>query len=311
MKVVGFGTVAMDVLMQTAELPQEDGFAVIERSTYLPGGSGTNVISQVSRLGAKCGFVAQIGDDTIGQQIRQSLRNESIDDRGLKVLPGGSSLHTKIHVDAKGKKFILLDMGTAFLSLERDDEDIAYCLQGDILYTDLLPGTATIAAVKAAKAAGRKTVFNMQVGLGMMESMGVSKEMILDTLQYLDVFAPCRDGLFALAGTTDLDEAKNYIRRYFKGVLLITLGSEGSLAYDENNAVVRVPIDRRAKVVDTTGAGDSYLGGFIYSYLVEQRSLKDAMWFSTVCAACTCSKIGARSGPSLSEVEALLDPTAI
>ena len=238
MKVVGFGTVAMDVLMQTAELPQEDGFAVIERSTYLPGGSGTNVISQVSRLGAKCGFVAQIGDDTIGQQIRQSLRNESIDDRGLKVLPGGSSLHTKILVDAKGKKFILLDMGTAFLSLERDDEDIAYCLQGDILYTDLLPGTATIAAVKAAKAAGRKTVFNMQVGLGMMESMGVSKEMILDTLQYLDVFAPCRDGLFALAGTTDLDEAKNYIRRYFKGVLLITLGSEGSLAYDENNAVV-------------------------------------------------------------------------
>ena len=75
MNVVGFGTVAMDVLMQTAELPAEDGFAVIEKSEYLPGGSGTNVIAQLSRLGASCGFVAQIGDDTVGAQIRQSLRD--------------------------------------------------------------------------------------------------------------------------------------------------------------------------------------------------------------------------------------------
>ena len=90
MNVVGFGTVAMDVLMQTAELPAEDGFAVIEKSEYLPGGSGTNVIAQLSRLGASCGFVAQIGDDTVGAQIRQSLRDEGIDDSGLNVLATSS-----------------------------------------------------------------------------------------------------------------------------------------------------------------------------------------------------------------------------
>lgn len=306
MNVVGFGTVAMDVLMQTAELPAEDGFAVIEKSEYLPGGSGTNVIAQLSRLGASCGFVAQIGDDTVGAQIRQSLRDEGIDDSGLNVLPGGQSLHTKILVDAKGRKFILLDMGTAFLSLPDKPENVAYCLRGDILYTDLLPGAATIAAVKAAKAQGKKTVFNMQIGLPMMEGMGVSKEMILDVLPHLDVFAPCRDGLFALAGTQDVAEAAAYVRQYFKGLLLVTLGGEGSVAYEADGTVTRVPVDTRAAVVDTTGAGDSYLGGFIYDYLIRQRPLRDAMWFATVCAGCTCGKMGARSGPTLAQVEALL-----
>ena len=306
MNVVGFGTVAMDVLMQTAELPAEDGFAVIEKSEYLPGGSGTNVIAQLSRLGASCGFVAQIGDDTVGAQIRQSLRDESIDDSGLNVLPGGQSLHTKILVDAKGRKIILLDMGTAFLSLPDKPENVAYCLRGDILYTDLLPGAATIAAVKAAKAQGKKTVFNMQIGLPMMEGMGVSKEMILDVLPHLDVFAPCRDGLFALAGTQDVAEAAAYVRQYFKGLLLVTLGGEGSVAYEADGTVTRVPVDTRAAVVDTTGAGDSYLGGFIYDYLIRQRPLRDAMWFATVCAGCTCGKMGARSGPTLAQVEALL-----
>lgn len=306
MNVVGFGTVAMDVLMQTAELPTEDGFAVIEKSTYLPGGSGTNVIAQLSRLGARCGFVAQIGDDTIGSQIRQSLLNEGIDDGGLNVLPGAQSLHTKILVDAKGRKFILLDMGTAFLSLEDKPENVTYCLQGDILYTDLLPGAATIAAVKAAKSAGKKTVFNMQVGLPTMEGMGVSRQMLLDVLPHLDVFAPCREGLFALAGTDDVAQAAAFVRQYFKGLLLVTLGGQGSVAYKPDGTVTAVPVDDRAQVVDTTGAGDSYLGGFIFDYLIRQRPLRDAMWFATVCAGFTCGRMGARSGPTLEQAKALL-----
>lgn len=306
MDVVGFGTVAMDILMQTAELPAEDGFAVIEKSVYLPGGSGTNVIAQLSRLGAACGFVAQIGDDTVGAQIRQSLRDEGIDDSGLCVQEGGQSLHTKILVDAKGRKFILLDMGTAFLQLEDRPENVAYCMKGDILYTDLLPGAATIAAVKAARAQGKKTVFNMQIGLPMMEGMGVSRQMIQDVLPYVDVFAPCREGLFALAGTQKPEEAVAYVRQYFDGLLLLTLGSEGSNAYEPDGGVTHVPADARAKVTDTTGAGDSYLGGFIYDYLIRRRPLREAMWFATVCAGCTCGKMGARSGPTLAQVEALL-----
>ncbi len=302
---VGLATVAMDVIMQTQELPKEDGFAVIEKSTYLPGGSGTNVISQLARLGDPCGFVAQIGDDTVGAQIRQSLLDEKIDDAGLKVLKGGSSLHTKILVDASGKKFILLDMGDAFLSLNLEERDLAYCLKGDIFYTDLLPGKAAIAAAQAAFEHGKKVVCNLQIGLPLMEGMGVSREDILGVLKYVDVFAPCREGLFALAGTEDLREALHFLRPYFSGLLLVTLGGEGSAAFDEADRETRISIPR-AEVVDTTGAGDSYLGAFIHAYLIAKMPLREAMEFAACCAAITCGKIGARSGPNLMEAEEFL-----
>lgn len=302
---VGLATVAMDVIMQTRELPKEDGFAVIEKSSYLPGGSGTNVISQLARLGDPCGFVAQIGDDTVGAQIRQSLLDEGIDDAGLKVRKGGSSLHTKILVDASGKKFILLDMGDAFLSLDPEEKDLEYCLKGDIFYTDLLPGKAAIAAAKAAFEHGKKIVFNLQVGLPLMEGMGVSREDILGVLKYVDVFAPCREGLFALTGTENLREALNFLRGYFFGILLITLGGEGSVAFDEADRETRVSVPK-AEVVDTTGAGDSYLGAFIHAYLIAGMPLWEAMKFAACCAAITCGKIGARSGPTLTEAEEFL-----
>lgn len=302
---VGLATVAMDVIMQTQELPKEDGFAVIEKSTYLPGGSGTNVISQLARLGNPCGFVAQIGDDTVGVQIRKSLLDEGIDDAGLKVLVGGSSLHTKVLVDASGKKFILLDMGDAFLSLDLEKQDLAYCLRGDIFYTDLLPGKAAIAAAKAAFEHGRNVVCNLQIGLPLMEGMGVSKEDILGALKYIDIFAPCREGLFALAGTQDLHEALRFLRPYFSGLLLVTLGGEGSAAFDEAGRETRITTPK-AEVVDTTGAGDSYLGAFIHAYLIAKLPLREAMEFAACCAAITCGKIGARSGPNLTEAEEFL-----
>src|SRR5512145_1296526 len=114
MDIVGLGTVAMDIVLEVDALPGEDGFAVIKGRSYLPGGSGTNVIAQAARLGAKAGFVAQIGDDPLGSEIRDSLASEGVDASGLVVKKGGTSLHTEIVVDARGKKFILLDLGDAF-----------------------------------------------------------------------------------------------------------------------------------------------------------------------------------------------------
>ena len=59
----------------------------------------------------------------------------------------------------------------------------------------------------------------------------------------------------------------------------------------------------KIQTVDTTGAGDSYIGGFIYSYFLEKRELKEAMKFASACAAYTCTGLGARFSPTLEEVK--------
>lgn len=160
---------------------------------------------------------------------------------------------------------------------------------------------AALAGLKAARTVGVKTVFNMQVGLSTMNNMGISRKDILSSLSLVDVFAPCREGLYELAGTTDLVKARDFLRQYCDGILLFTLGDHGSVSFDRDNKQFSVPI-HHVTPVDTTSAGDSYIGAFIWSYLLENHDLEKSMVFATDCAAYTCSGLGARYSPTLQQI---------
>ena len=299
--VVGIGTVAADIIKKVDKLPAADGFAVILETTFLPGGSGSNVITQVSRLSGRCAYIAQVGDDSVGSVVVNSLKDEKVDASWIVVKKQGSTIHTEIVVDSQGEKFILLSLGDSFLSLKPSDVNYGLLDQATVYFTDLLPGEPTIEGLKRAKEKGLRTIVNMQVNLATMTGLGVDKETILKALPYIDVFAPCREGFYDLCGTQDLIQAKEYIRTVFKHTLLVTLGSKGSVAFDEQDQTISVA-PQPVKVVDTTGAGDSYLGGFIYKYFIDQSDLKTSMEFATRCAAFTCGGLGARSCPTLKDV---------
>ena len=297
----GLGTLAMDVLMKVDALPKEDGFCMVLDSERQPGGSGTNVIVQLARLGAKCGYSGAVGDDGLGQEVISSLEQENVNAENMVMKKGSITLHTDIVIDRNGSKFIMLNMGDAFGSLDAKEAALDQICKSKVFYTDLLPKNAALTALKEAKKAGVTTVFNLQVGLGTMEGLGVSKEEILESLAYVDIFAPCREGLYAITGTEDLDKCRDYLRKYCSGLLLFTLGDQGSAAYLGNEAKLTVPI-KKVNTVDTTGAGDSYMGSFIYSYCLQGKELEDSMRFASVCAAHTCTGFGARFSPKLEEV---------
>lgn len=297
----GLGTLAMDVLMKVDALPKEDGFCMVLDNERQPGGSGTNVIVQLARLGAKCGYSGAVGDDGLGQEVISSLEQENVNAENMVMKKGSITLHTDIVIDRNGSKFIMLNMGDAFGSLDAKEAALDQICKSKVFYTDLLPKNAALTALKEAKKAGVTTVFNLQVGLGTMEGLGVSKEEILESLAYVDIFAPCREGLYAITGTEDLDKCRDYLRKYCSGLLLFTLGDQGSAAYMGNEAKLTVPI-KKVNTVDTTGAGDSYMGSFIYSYCLQGKELEDSMRFASVCAAHTCTGFGARFSPKLEEV---------
>lgn len=297
----GLGTLAMDVLMKVDALPKEDGFCMVLDNERQPGGSGTNVIVQLARLGAKCGYSGAVGDDGLGQEVISSLEQENVNAENMVMKKGSITLHTDIVIDRNGSKFIMLNMGDAFGSLDAKEVALDQICKSKVFYTDLLPKNAALTALKEAKKAGVTTVFNLQVGLGTMEGLGVSKEEILESLAYVDIFAPCREGLYAITGTEDLDKCRDYLRKYCSGLLLFTLGDQGSAAYMGNEAKLTVPI-KKVNTVDTTGAGDSYMGSFIYSYCLQGKELEDSMRFASVCAAHTCTGFGARFSPKLEEV---------
>lgn len=301
MEVCGLGTIAMDVLMQVDMLPQKDGFCMVENTSYQPGGSGSNVIVQLARLGAECGYIAALSKDRYGLDILNNLKAEGVDTSCMEVFDKGVTLHTDIVIDQNGDKFIMLNMGDTFEKLEFDDMKKLYVEKAKVFYTDLCPGKPAMKAITAARNRGIETVFNMQVGLATMNGLGVSKEELLACIREVDVFAPCRQGLFDLTGTENLDECCGYLRNYTDAVLLFTLGSGGSAAYDRDGTKYEVPC-KKVNVIDTTGAGDSYMGGFIYSYCIKGKDLLSSMRFATSCAAHTCSGLGARFSPDLEMV---------
>lgn len=301
MEVCGLGTIAMDVLMQVDMLPQKDGFCMVENTSYQPGGSGSNVIVQLARLGAECGYIAALSKDRYGLDILNNLKAEGVDTSCMEVFDKGVTLHTDIVIDQNGDKFIMLNMGDTFEKLEFDDMKKLYVEKAKVFYTDLCPGKPAMKAIAAVRNRGIETVFNMQVGLATMNGLGVSKEELLACIREVDVFAPCRQGLFDLTGTENLDECYGYLRNYTDAVLLFTLGSGGSAAYDRNGTKYEVPC-KKVNVIDTTGAGDSYMGGFIYSYCIKGKDLLPSMRFATACAAHTCSGLGARFSPDLEMV---------
>lgn len=300
MDVIGLGTLAMDVLMKVDTLPAEDGFCIVKSNERQPGGSGTNVMVQLARLSAECGYIGAVGDDGLGKDVLKSLKAENINTENMLTKPDRITLHTDIVIDEAGSKFIMLNMGDAFDTLSEDEINLDTVASARVFYTDLLPKRPAVKALKTAKENKVTTVFNMQVGLGTMQGLDVSKEEVLSALAYVDVFAPCRAGLYELTGTTDLEQCVKYLRKYCKGVLLFTLGAEGSVAYDEENEKYEIPCCA-VKTVDTTGAGDSYMGAFIYRYCLKGDSLEASMKFAALCAGYTCTGIGARCSPRLED----------
>lgn len=302
MKILGIGTVAMDVLMEVDQLPAADGFGVINRVSYVPGGSGTNVIVQSARLGADTAYIAKLGDDAIGRDILQSLKDEGVDISGMRAKPNGTSLHTNIVIDKKGEKFILLNFGDAFAALEPAEVSEKLVRECDVLFTDFFPAAPVLQAVRLAKPLGKKIVFNMQTGMNTLGAFGTSREDVLGLLGEIDVFAPCREGLNDLFGSEDPRVILPELRRWFAGLLIVTQGSRGVMAIDEQDQIVTVPAFP-IEAVDTTGAGDSFIGTFMVAFFQESQPLVQALETANASAAYTCTGLGARSSPNKMELE--------
>lgn len=302
-KAVGLGTVAIDLIGKVDQLPQEDGFCMVEAQQALDGGSCANVMTQIAHLGAPSAFLARLGDDENGAQIVQGLQREGVDTSWVMTKQGGISLTTHIYVDPQGAKTIVMYMGDSLMTIDITDIDLSFLDQCRVLYTDLFPPHACVKVAKEAKKRDVPVVFNLQTGWSLMEKVGANRDLLREMLKCTAVFAPCQAGAYELVGENDPITTIRKIRSEFgfSGVLVLTLGSAGSLI-DYDDSLIEVPA-YEVEVKDTTGAGDSYIGSFIYAYYYGGFELERAGHFASAAAALTCTRVGARANPTLEEVK--------
>lgn len=292
--VVGLGFAAMDVMLNVESLPQEDGFSFIHGEHLLPGGSCANAMVTVARIGGQACLIAKLGDDHYGQAFIRDLEESGVSTEFLQTKTGGITLHNFIPVAGNGSKIIFSHLGDSLLSLSDSDVTEEMIQGAKVFYNELVPAGPALKLAGICVDQKIPVVFNLQVDPGFMELCGVSLIEIKEMLSLCDLFITNQHFMRQLADKEDCVEAVSHLYDIYSPSLgiIATRGEQGAIFMNDHESLSAPALDIRA--VDTTGAGDSFSGGFMYSRFVEGSGIEEAMAFASACAALKCTQPGPR-----------------
>jgi sulfofructose kinase len=292
--VVGVGTNSVDEVLQlpvdTAAVPAGGKVRVSDRR-FLCGGQTATVMAACAALGLRSGYLGAFGSDEHGRLIRNALKSCGIDVRGsvecdapnrgavILVDPHGSRTvlwHRSDRLTVPFQQLRVSALDARFVHIDDDDPELA------------------LHATTIARSAGTPVTSDLEHVSDRVEQLIASV-----TFPIFEQHLPAR-----VTGEQDYERALRKLRRLNDGLLVITLGEEGSVALDGD--MFHVAPAFKVKVVDATGAGDVFRAGFIYG-LLQKSNVADRLRFANAAAALSCTRLGAIPAvPSLAEVQELL-----
>ena len=309
MEVVGIGSCAVDYVAQVPRLLGPDEKINADRLEVHPGGVTANNLTQVARLGASAGWLGLLGDDDNGRFIQDAFRADGMDLSGISIVPGARSSMTWIPIDATGERSIYMFPNvTGTLTSEQVSSQFApFIRAARHFHTEAsqLPLAPIDSAMRIAREAGVRVLFDLDVAPSFFAQMGLGTEAaLLASLGTVDVLKPCKAAARELTGETDFEAMARRLLTLGPTLVALTMGGEGSILAtdDELIAIPAFAVD----VVDTTGAGDAFMGGLSYG-LLEGWDLPLIGRFANACAALCCTKLGARACATRQVVQAFLD----
>lgn len=298
-KIYVVGSLNMDLTVNTAVFPQKGQTVTGNGFMTTAGGKGANQAVACARSGANVYMVGCVGQ-AFGGELLSSLAGYGVDTSYVRKAQGVSSGIAVILVH-DGDNRIILDRGAnGCVTKELVDEAFATARAGDYLVVQLeVNSDAVEYALRAAKTKGMVTVLNPAPAAPLNDNV----------LAACDYFTPNQTEAQFYTGVFPQDEASAKTCSQAlaqKGVknVIITMGEQGSAGVcgGEFVKVAAFPV----KAVDTTAAGDTYLGAFV-AMLAEGESVPSAMRFASAASALAVTRRGAQiSIPSRKETEAFL-----
>lgn len=297
-KVVVVGSLNMDLVARAERLPRGGETLAGDSFFTVPGGKGANQAVAAARLGATVAMIGNVGDDTYGQQLRQALANEHIDCQAISVCPGVSSGVALIVVDATSQNAIIVIPGGNAQLLPCSVERFDALLQGaEVIICQLeVPPAAVAWTLQRGRALGKTVILNPAPATGPLPA---------DWFSHIDYLIPNESEAQALTGLpiNDLDSARRAAERLLAlgvGKVIVTLGGQGVLfASAAGSQHCPAPV---VKALDTTAAGDTFVGGFAAA-LARGLGEGEAIDIGQRAAAVSVTRAGAQpSIPHLAEL---------
>jgi len=295
------GSINMDVVATADRHPKVGETVAGQQVLYFPGGKGANQAVAAARLGARTTLIGRLGKDSFGTELKAFLGGQGID---LGYLQETTQAHTGtaiITVAAADNTIVVIPGSNALVSA--DDVSVVPLVKGDVAVSQFEIPLPTIAAFfRRARAAEATTLLNP----------APAQKFGRELLELVDILVLNETELGFLAGTelSDSDEAVRIIdvARQLQAradqTICVTLGKRGVLALAGQE---EFPVPGRVvKAVDTTGAGDCFVGA-LAAQLADEVPLRTALAFANAAASISVQRMGAGpSMPTAAEVAAVL-----
>lgn len=297
------GSLNADLVVRTPRFPQPGETISGEDLQVIPGGKGANQAVAASRLGANVSMLGRVGKDNFGEFLLENLKSNHVDTSLIQRDEASTGTATII-VDSNGQNSIVLSAG-ANSKVSSSDVELASLSKFSLLLLQLeIPTPTVLSATKLAKQNGVIVILNP----------APAKQLPDELIALADFIIPNETELSLLTDmeVKDISSAEKagqvLLERGTKNVI-VTLGGKGALIVNKNTSeqVDTFPVN----VVDTTAAGDAFVGGFASilntSNSVSSQNLLDAVRYGCACGALATTKFGAQpSLPTKEEVDNLL-----
>ena len=285
-----------------------------------PGGAPANVLACLAKLNKQTSFIGKVGDDQFGYFLREVLIDNGISTEGLVMDTQVNTTLAFVHLQEDGERSFSFYRKPGADTYLKPEEVTDAMLNtrifhfGSLSLTDEPARSATIAALRYAKAKNVLVSYDPNLRPLLWSDLDEAKAQILWVMDQVDIVKISGEELVFLTGCEDIQlGSEKLCQEYGLRMLLVTLGKEGCY-YQLGDLSGRVS-GFEVEAIDTTGAGDAFLGGMLFQILERDKDLtkwtaediSTSVQFANAIGALVTTKKGAIPAmPNRSEIDQLL-----
>jgi len=289
--ILGLGAAAVDHLLYVPAYPPPNDKVNVLRSERQCGGLTATALVAAARLGARCAYAGQLGDDEDSRFVRQSLGDERVDLSHVLTLAQAGPIRSTIIVGAEGGTRTIFAEHPPLCGASPDWPPAEVIHRARVLFVDHVGTPGMIRAAQIAQQAKRPIVCDIE-----RQVPGI--EVLLDLVDHVVMGW---DFAAALTGAATPGDAVLRLWAANRALVAVTCGEHGCYFSTDGGAVQHQPAFRVA-VVDTTGCGDVFHGAYCVG-LLRGMSAGERIRFASAAAALKATHRGGQAGaPTLAQV---------
>lgn len=290
------GILVADAIAKTVDtIPEKGKLQPVDTISLHSGGCAASASIDLAKIGMKTAMIGKVGKDGFGEFLANTLKSHGVDTQGLVMKEGINTSASLVLVSESGERTFLHSIGSN-KELCYEDVDFDIIAKSRALFiggTNLMPsfdGEPCSRVVRKAKEMGVYTVLDTA-----WDSTGRWMEIVEPSLPWLDLFIPSYDEAKLIAGKEKPEDIADVFLSKGAGLAVIKLGKDGCFIKSAKGEKHLIPTYTDIKAVDATGAGDSFVAGFITGILQGWDLYKCGKFANAVGTHCVMA-MGATTG---------------